>query len=159
MSGSPHGTAGDGWVKVTFPLEEGAWHGAATERLWAEPVSEDRYQLRNSPFYAFGVSTEDVVFAQMRDGMLTFSGVAQPGGHSTYRLIKNPGASGQLFSECWEPLRARGCTFEEGPGRLLSVDVVPEANIHEIYGLLEQGEARQAWHFEEGHCGHALDAG
>ncbi len=50
--------------KLFFRLEENAWHGSATESLWAEPVQAGRYRLRNSPFYAFGVSAEDVVFTQ-----------------------------------------------------------------------------------------------
>jgi hypothetical protein len=27
-----------GLVKITFPLELGAWHGSTTESVWAEPV-------------------------------------------------------------------------------------------------------------------------
>ncbi|HYO51176.1 DUF4265 domain-containing protein [Archangium sp.] len=91
-----------------FRLEEGAWHGSATESLWAEPVPGGRFLLRNSPFYAL------------------------------------------------EPLRQAGCSYEEGPGRLLAVDVSPLADIQHVYSLLEQGEQAQVWHFEEGHRGHAV---
>ncbi|HWN93384.1 MAG TPA: hypothetical protein VNQ15_18320, partial [Verrucomicrobiae bacterium] len=27
-------------MKITFPLESGAWHGFATERMWAQKVSD-----------------------------------------------------------------------------------------------------------------------
>lgn len=30
------------------------------ETLWAKPVDVDQYQLDNSPFYAYGVSWQDV---------------------------------------------------------------------------------------------------
>jgi uncharacterized protein DUF4265 len=55
-----------GLVKITFALEPEAWHGYRTETVWAEKLGRNRYRLRNTPFYAFGVSAEDVVFAGIR---------------------------------------------------------------------------------------------
>ena len=34
------------------------------ETLWATPVGRDRYKLDNSPFYAYGVSWQDVIEAR-----------------------------------------------------------------------------------------------
>ena len=140
--------------KLFFRLEEGAWHGSATESLWAEPVSGGRYRLRNSPFYALGVSAEDIVLAQEEEGLLFFTGVALRGGHSTYRIMKAKGLRPEDFARYWEPLRRVGCSYEEGLGRLLAVDVPPRVDIQHVDSLLEQGEQAQVWHFEEGHRGH-----
>src|SRR5438094_8919227 len=75
-------------VRITFALEPDAWHGYATERVWAETVGVNRFKLRNSPFYARGVSMNDVVFADPNiDGQLVFRAVSIRGGHSTYRII------------------------------------------------------------------------
>ena len=139
--------------KLFFRLEEGAWHGSATESLWAEPVQGGRYRLRNSPFYAFGVSAEDVVFAQEEEGLLFFTGVSLRGGHSTYRIMKVQGLRPEDFERYWEPLRQAGCSYEAGPGRLLAVDVPSKADLQHVYTLLEQGEQAGVWHFEEGHHG------
>jgi hypothetical protein len=140
--------------KIFFRLEEGAWHGSATESLWAEPVPGGRYRLRNSPFYAFDVSVEDVVFAREEEGALFFAGVSLRGGHSTYRIMKANGLRPEDFEQCWEPLQQAGCSYEEGPGRILAVDVPPQADIQHVYALLGRGEQAQVWHFEEGHRGH-----
>jgi hypothetical protein len=49
-------------AKVLFRVidEEG---GTDVETLWATHLGADAYKLDNSPFYAYGVSWEDVVSA------------------------------------------------------------------------------------------------
>ncbi|MCU1279528.1 MAG: hypothetical protein JWM53_3074 [bacterium] len=140
-----------GLVRIVFRLEPNAWHGSVTERLWAQPVGTRRYRLRNSPFFAFGVSAEDVVFADEREGELWFAGVSLHGGHSTYR-IKVTGAAHDRFEQYWRPLQQLGCSYEEGV--VLAVDVPPKTDIHAAYAALEAGELAGVWDFEEGHCGH-----
>jgi hypothetical protein len=140
-----------GLVRVVFELEPNAWHGSATERLWAEPVVVGRYRLRNTPFFVFGVSAEDIVFAKERQGRLLFAGVSLRGGHSSYRIAVS---DQHLFDRSWKHLQALGCSYEEG--QVLAVDVPPRADIHEVYELLEAGERAGAWDFEEGHCGHPV---
>jgi hypothetical protein len=134
---------GRGLVRVLFQLGPGAWGGTVTERLWAEPVGTDRYRLRNTPFFAFGVSAEDVVFAEPVDGQLTFKGVSIRGGHSTYRIVV---LNADGFADGWAPLEALGCTFEEGD--LLAVDVPQQTDIYEAYRLLELGVDAGVWEFE-----------
>lgn len=145
-------------VKVRFQLEPGAWHGSATETLWAERVDDRRLRLRNVPFYAFGVSTEDVVFARPVDGMFEFEGISIRGGHSTYRIIIGSKTEVSRLEEWWARLAELGCTYEQGAGELRAVDVPPSADVRAAYSVLEQGERAGVWGFEEGHCGHPLDA-
>jgi hypothetical protein len=136
-------------VKVVFEIQgESVCH---TESLWARPEGDGRYRLCNSPFYAFGVSFEDVVFARDVDGLLMFTGVAATSGHSTYRLSLND-VDRELLEAALANLNSLGCTYEQGP--YLALDVPPESDIHRVYALLEEGEARGLWEFEEGHCGH-----
>ena len=144
-----------GLAKLTFVLDSGDWHGSATETLWARNVGPGLYQLDNSPFFALGVSYQDVVSAREEGGRLVFSHATARGGHSTYRvLLREPGRA--RLDELWSPLRDEGCTYEEGPGSLLSVDVPPGADIYRVYAILQAGEEAGAWTFEEGHCGHAV---
>ncbi len=141
-------------VKILFELDGDAWHGYSTETLWAEPVGGTRYRLRNSPFYAFGVSAEDIVFAKADSGVLRFHGVSIAAGHSTYRILRAD-VGDATFERLWRPLAELGCSYEEG--KVLAVDVPPNADIYQVYALLEAGEESGAWEFDEGHCGHALD--
>jgi len=143
-------------VKVRFHLEPGAWHGSATETLWAERVDSRRFRLRNVPFFVFDVSVEDVVLAREAEGSFEFEGVSIRGGHSTYRIITRKTASPETFLSKWQELEKSGCTYEQGPGRLRAVDVSPKADIHKVYELLEQGERDGIWDFDEGHCGHPV---
>ena len=144
-----------GLVRVLFQLEPGAWHGSVTERLWAEPVGLRQYRLNNSPFFAFGVSLGDIVFAEEREGQLMFVGVSIRGGHSTYRIRLTEGKR-ESFHSYWEGLQLLGCSYEEG--QVLAVDVPPGTDIYKVYALLEAGESAEVWEFEEGHCGHPLRA-
>lgn len=142
-------------VKVTFRLDPGEWHGSATETLWAKKVGPELFRLDNSPFFAFGISYQDVVVARGEEGRLVFVQPFARGGHSTYRiLLKDDNRAS--FESLWAPLRTAGCTYEEGPAPLVAVDVPPEADIHEVYRLLQAGEDAGMWSFEEGHCGHAV---
>ncbi|HYV47352.1 MAG TPA: DUF4265 domain-containing protein [Myxococcaceae bacterium] len=152
MTADHHRAEGD-LVKVRFQLEPGAWHGSATETLWAERIDERRLRLRNVPFYAFGVSAEDVVFAHPADGLFEFESVSIRGGHSTYRVMLNNDAEAGRVGEWWARLSELGCTFEQGSGCLRAVDVPPQADVHAVYSVLEQGEQGGIWDFEEGHYG------
>ena len=143
-------------VKVVFQLEPGAWHGSGTETLWAERINERRFRLRNVPFFVFGVSVEDVIFARETGSVFEFEGVSIHAGHSTYRIIAGATSGPEQINSKWQELEQMGCTYEQGPGRLRAVDVPPEADIHKVYALLEEGEREGIWGFEEGHCGHAV---
>jgi hypothetical protein len=75
-------------AKVLFrvPDEDGSAH---VETLWATSVGNDTYKLDNSPFYAYGVSWEDVVFAPFtaEEGFPTFERVVTKSGNRTVRVI------------------------------------------------------------------------
>jgi Domain of unknown function (DUF4265) len=148
---------GHGLARVVFQLEQDAWHGSATERLWAEPIGSGRYRLRNTPFYAFGVSNEDIVFGDECDGQVIFRGVSIRGGHSSYRIKLSANASRDDFQRYWEPIEGLGSSYEEGP--VIAVDVPPSTDVYAVYRFLETGSSAGVWDFEEGHCGHPLREG
>lgn len=143
-------------VKLTLPLDSSEWHGSGAETVWAERLSGEHFRIDNSPFYFFGLSYRDIVAAtQDEHGQLRFRSVHEHGGHSTYRLMRRADAE-EDFATFWQPLEVLGCTYEGGPGRLVSVDVPPAADIHVVYALLEAGVEGGAWDLEEGHCGHPV---
>lgn len=138
-------------VRINFEIRDR--DSNHVESLWATPEGDGRYRLLNSPFYAYGVSFDDVVFAKKIGRRLFFHGLSTASGRSTYRLLLET-ARNKL-----QPIKARlsrlnelGCTYEVGP--VLALDVPPAADIHRVYRLLEEGEAKGLWEFEEGHCGH-----
>src|SRR5713226_5197437 len=154
-------------VIVTFNLDPSDWHGRPSEGLWAEPVGAaaagTAFQLRNSPFFARGVSHLDTVRASPTDNQLEFAGVVDRGGHSTFMILVPPGSPD--FAEYWRRLEELGCSYESksvrvslGPRTLYSVDVPPSSDIKAVCAILEQGERNEVWIYQEGHIGHLLNS-
>jgi len=140
-------------VKVTFRLDDPA--PGTSETMWAVVMSETSARLENVPLLAFGFSYKDVVETTVNDGQLVCTGRSVVrGGHSTYRLMVDPGAIGSSFDQRWAGLSALGCRFEGASVRFLAVDVPPSADILAVYHLIEEGQHDGVWNFEEGHCGH-----
>ena len=142
--------------KVQVPLPSGEWHGFETESLWVEEVSKGKFRVENSPFFAKGVSFEDIVTASEKNGLLIFERVVISSGRSTYRIIPDKDIGDETFSKFWLPLNHLGCTFESADFgyKIYSVDVPSHSNIHEVYHLLDVGEKGGVWGFDEGNCGH-----
>jgi hypothetical protein len=152
-------------VKVHFDLDPDDWHGHGGEFLWAEPIAGTEwrlFRLMNSPFFARGVSYQDIVKGLPAEDMAVapvfeFEAVVERGGHSTYMLIIQ--ASKSLADAYWHFPQRMGCSYEGGEiylstGRrpLFSVDVPPSADIHEVYELLERGQRDKVWMFQEGYA-------
>jgi hypothetical protein len=150
------------FAKIHFELDAYDWHGTGSESLWATPVAGSEWRLfeiRNSPFFALGVNHRDVVQATPTayDRVFDFTAVVKRGGHSTYMLLIPP--TEVRLPSYWKMLKSLGCSYESGHidlgvGRRLmySVDVPPTADIHEVYGILEKGEDKGVWIFQEGSC-------
>jgi len=151
-----HSKRAKGLVKVVFELPKSDWYDYGTESMWASHLGHDRYRLENIPFYAYGVSYGDVIVAGQIQGQIVFRIVSHRGGHSTYRVFLYEGTTDEKFKRIWGELEQLGCTYEKATDRLFAIDVPPQANIYEAYGILERGETSQAWDFEEAHCGHPL---
>jgi hypothetical protein len=140
-------------VKVAIDLKDEAY---GVETVWAEPLGNGLYRLRNVPFMACGYSEQDVVNAAEINGQLSVTAVAERSGHSTYRVFLSEPMDNEAFRPLWEPLGKLGCTYERANRRLIGIDVPPESDVYAVYSLLEKGEQAKQWEFEEGHCGHPL---
>ena len=99
------------------------------ETLWATPVGPDRYKLDNSPFYAYGVSWQDVIEARpAREGELpTLVRVVQKSGNRTLRVVLDPPADqSEESATILDWLVELGCSYEgAGPG-FISINIPPE---------------------------------
>lgn len=149
-------------VKVRFELDPQDLHGHGGEFLWAAPTGisiGDEFEIRNSPWYAKGISFKDVVKAlPSGDGrVFEFERVIKRSGHSTYMLLVEPDNS--KLQTYWKSLEERGCSYESGAINLnsgrrdhYSVDVPPSPDIYEVYRLLEKGERDSVWLFQEGYA-------
>jgi Domain of unknown function (DUF4265) len=149
-------------TKIAFDLDHTEWHGHPAETLWADLVPEigaNTFLLKNSPFFAMGVSYLDIVEGMPTEGseLFDFKRVIKRGGHSTYMLLvedKQP-----RFHEYWNSLESLGCSYEHGgPIELpigyrhfYSVDVPPSTNLAQVIARLEKGQADNIWMYQEGY--------
>lgn len=144
-------------VKIKIPLPSDDASGGDAEWLWAEPEG-DLFILKNVPIFVYGLSYGDSVRATTEDSVLVFQGVARRGGHSTYRIYAKPDRSSPEVMTVLSSLRNLRCDLEPATDKIVGVDVLPEADVYEVYGVLEQAERSGILEFEEGHCGHPLKA-
>lgn len=143
--------------KIIFKLENN-WHKQGTETVWASKLSNNQYRIENVPFYAKGISYGDIVKINSKGDDLHFSEVVEKSKHSTYRIYLMPEISNERFKEFWNGLQVIGCTYEKADKNLYAIDVPSETNIYKAYELLEKGEKKGIWDFEEGDCGHLINS-
>lgn len=141
------------FVKIRFPLDPKDDQGYETETLWAEPLGNGRFRIVNVPFFVFGVSSDDIVHATRSREVYRFDEVVGRGGHSTYRIFLQDDRSIQHdeFRQYWDPISKLGSTFENANDHFVAVDIPPGADVSKTYKLLEKGEKKGIWAFEEGH--------
>src|SRR5260221_6074103 len=103
------------WFKIQ--QDEDGYPPVQVESLWARPFDEGKYVLDNIPFFARGVSWRDMISAsQGADGNKWFSGVVNPSGHSTIRIVMFRNSGARPLEERVAELRGRfaavGCSTE-----------------------------------------------
>lgn len=139
-------------VRVRFELDPKDQQGYKVENLWAERIEDSQFRILNSPFFAFGVSYDDIVRAQKEDdGFYRFDGIVRRGGHSTYRIFLQRGETidNDGFRRYWHPIAELHCVMEKANNKLAAVDIPPGVNVSDVYRLLQNGEDAGVWVFEE----------
>ena len=139
--------------KIAFDVADSSESGFEVERLWGGHCHDNVYEIDNSPFQAYGISLGDKVFVREHKGELYFSGVAERGRHSTYRVRLPPHRDHDYFLRYWDALAALGCTFEGASGeqRLYAIDIPDPERVADVYRILQKHEDDGVWAFEEAH--------
>jgi hypothetical protein len=157
----------DDHVKLHFRMEvdEDGWPPASVESLWAVDLGDGTVRLDNTPWFVRGVASDDIIRVQVDEDGLWWAGeTVRASNNCTIRLIvlKDGGseAARQTVLETFHRLGTTGEGIEQF--RMVALDVPPSADLRRIRKLLEHGEAKGWWHWEEG-CvtagWHATDPG
>jgi hypothetical protein len=131
-------------AKVVFRVEEDDG-SAKVETLWAIDLGGDRYQLDNSPFYAYSVSVGDIVYAPVDpdEGRPTYSRVLEKSGNRTVRVILDPPlADGNASDELVEELLDLGCTYEGANPGYLCIVIPPNSDFAAVCTRLTSREVQ-----------------
>jgi hypothetical protein len=129
-------------VRIRVPLEPvpGA-PGPAEDWLWAEPLGSGRFRVESCPFFAYGVSRDDVVHAEVGAGedAPRLEDVVEKGGHRTLRLALDPAVelSDSGIQGLLERLLELGCTHESLRPKLVAIDLPPEVDVAVVAELLQ----------------------
>jgi hypothetical protein len=133
------------------------------ESIWAKPLGKDEYELRNSPFYAYGLNWGDIVLAISAEPDLKplVRKVVRPSGNRTLRVFFGDNLSRESQNEYLDGLKDLGLSYERATGHLVALDV--EANgdydaiCDELWKLEKEGvlqyetcEARAEGRFDDG---------
>ncbi len=116
-------------VKVHFELPEPDM-GVSGESLWAAPLGNNLYELRNSPWHARQVNWFDVVEARPEadDKWPEFVRVHKRSGHRTvhlYILDLGQQSKDKILQRC----NQLGATYEGMDGRMYALDFAPDIEV------------------------------
>jgi hypothetical protein len=103
------------------------------ETLWASDLGCGHYRLDNTPWYAYGISWQDVVEARPDEqGQLQFVKVVSKSGNRTVRIT-----SEQPFTDEWlEKVASLGATYEGANRRYIGINVPQELGLEVVTSFL-----------------------
>lgn len=130
--------------KVLFRLsnEDGS---TDVETLWATHLQRDQYKLENSPFYAYGVSWQDIVHAPFseEEGFPVFAKVVTKSGNRTIRIIFDPPVSpGNESDKILQGLVTLGCDYEGANKSYIVVNIPPAVALDAVRNYLIDRNAK-----------------
>jgi len=136
----------DGMVKVRLRGPE----ASDIETLWAVPVDTDLYRLDNSPFFAYGLSWQDVIEAKPAgDQFLEYVRCVRKSGNRTIRVIfQDYRNDDQPAQEILRELKNLGCSYEGMQPRMISINVPPQINLRAVTDFLIEQHGLQ-WEYAD----------
>jgi hypothetical protein len=132
----------EGLVRIRVPLDPAPGApGPADDWLWAEPLGSERFRVESCPFFAYGVSRDDVVRAVEAPGdeAPLLEDVVEKGGHRTLRaaLDARVELSDLVIQGLLERLLELGCTHETLRPKLVAIDLPREVDVTTVVELLQ----------------------
>jgi hypothetical protein len=119
------------------------------ETPWATPIGANPYRLENSPFFAYGISWEDIVEAHLDEHeCLEFTRCVTKSGNRTVRAIADfsqNNAKAQIFLKELEDLQ---CSYEGMYSKLISINIPPGINLDHVTNFLT-GHAWIKWEYAD----------
>jgi uncharacterized protein DUF4265 len=130
-------------VRIRVPLERSPEEpGPADDWLWAEALGNARFRVESCPFFAYGISRDDIVHAAERAGEEAplLDDIVEKGGHRTLRFALSPDLelAAPEVQGLLERLLELGCTHEVLRPKIVAVDLPPEVDIGVVAELLQR---------------------
>jgi len=140
------GTLGGIPVTANTPTAKVALRGpdGEVETLWAYDLGGGRFRLDNTPWYAYGVSWQDIVQAAPdQDGQLQFEKVVEKSGNRTVRITAD-----QPFTDEWlKRIVELSASYEGSNRRYLGINIPPGVDLESITSFLTEQNVR--WEYAD----------
>jgi hypothetical protein len=127
-------------VKVVLRQESDDSDDVNVETPWALPLGDNKYQLKNFPFFYYGISFDDIFEAVPEyddDPRPYIERVLSKSGHKTVRIIfeasiKESEESNQVLSQ----LSEMGCGYEGNGATFFVVNIQPHCDFKGVCDFL-----------------------
>lgn len=98
------------------------------------------FRLDNAPFFAYGVSADDVVTGDLISACLyRFTKIVSKSGNRTIRISSERSRfDDERYERLLAHLVAQGCSYEGMNSKLISITVPPEKDLDIVSGILNQ---------------------
>lgn len=120
------------------------------ESLWALPLGDDLYELRNAPFYAYGLNWGDVVRAYSEDTDLKpeVREVVNTSGHRTLRVFFGDELNQERQNEILSSLQYLDLSWERATDKFVAIDVHPSSDYQAVCDKLWELEKKGRLSYE-----------
>ena len=118
------------------------WAGVGGESMWARPVGDDLFEIRNIPFYAYGLNYLDVVraTAPSAGALPAIKEVVKRSGHETLRLTFFDNTEVPARHELLDTLKPDHVSWEGANDSYYALDLESEAPYDKIRSQLDAWE-------------------
>ncbi|TLX25715.1 DUF4265 domain-containing protein [Chryseobacterium indologenes] len=108
----------------------------AEEALWIETLENERYQIKNIPFFAPNIAYNDVIAVEEDEGCLYFDDILETSEHSTVQIVFfKEEAIGQTIKD----IESLDCSWEGmHEQHIIAIDVPANVNYKKIRDYLDQ---------------------
>lgn len=119
------------------------------ENLWAKPLGNHHYELRNTPFLANGFSWGDIVLCRdSEDDLPEIVEVVERRGNKTVRVFFDENTPTRRRKAVLEILKTLKVGFEGAFERFYTLDVTPEANFERVISYLAEHQSAGTLKYE-----------
>ena len=124
--------------------------GADGEAIWALPLGDDTFELRNVPFYAYGLNFRDVVHAVApgADKPPEIVSVVKRSGHATLRVFLDDAAPADARASLFAAFERFRAVSEKATASYLAVDVAPDGDMAGLRAELDRWEEQGVLFYE-----------
>lgn len=138
-------------VKVMLVQEYEDSDEVDIESPWALDLGNQQYQLKNFPFFFYGLSYDDIFEGMpspeyQDDPRPYFTKVIQKSGHRTVRIfLKNSIQDSVEAAQVLTQLRALHCGYEGNGSTFFAVNIQPPCDFEAAINLIENSAEVEMW--------------